>query len=308
VGKTNRTNGDKIKTVGEAMKMVNDGDTVTFSGISVSAHPVALAHEIIRQRKHSLELAGSGAWHVNNLLIGAGCVDRMIIIADSAEIGGGAAVLHRAVEKRRLTVEDYSYFAIASRFAAAAIGLPFMPTKSMLGSDMLRHSWLEEGKKFHKMDCPFSGEKVVLLPALKPDVAFIHAQYADEDGNVQMLGPTALTDEQSRASTKVVVTVEKIVSKRFIERRPELTVIPSFIVDAVVELPYGAHPTALFGCYDYDLDHLKYALEQSRDEETFRRYLEDFVYGTANHTEYLKQMGGPKKLRRLRASLGFRGS
>jgi acyl CoA:acetate/3-ketoacid CoA transferase alpha subunit len=304
----NRTNSDKIKTVGEAAKMVNDGDAVTFSGISVSAHPVALAHEIIRQGKRNLQLAGSGAWHVNNLLIGAGCVDRMIVIADSAEIGGGAPVLHRAVEKRQLTVEDYSYFAIASRFAAAAMGLPFMPTKSMLGSDMLRDTWLEEGRKSHKMDCPFSGEKVVLLPALKPDVAFIHAQYADEDGNVQMLGPTALTDEQSRASSKVVVTVEKIVSRRFIERRPELTVIPSFIVDAVVELPYGAHPTALFGCYDYDLDHLKYAIEQSRDEESFRRYLEDFVYGTANHADYLKRIGGPKKLRRLRANLRFRRS
>jgi len=302
----NRRNSDKIRTVGEAVKMVDDGDTVTFSGISVSGHPVALAHEIIRQRKQKLQLAGSGAWHVNNLLIGAGCIDRMIVIADSAEIGGGAPVLHRAVEKGQLTVEDYSYFAVASRFAAAAMGLPFMPTKSMLGSDMLRHTWLEEGKKFHKMDCPFSGEKVILLPALKPDVAFIHAQYADEEGNVQVLGPTALTDEQSRASSKVVVAVEKIVSKRFTERRPELTVIPSFIVDAVVELPYGAHPTALFGCYDYDLDHLKYAIEQSRDEESFRRYLEDFVYGTANHADYLKRIGGPKKLRRLRANLRFR--
>jgi len=167
------------------------------------------------------------------------------------------------------------------------------------------HTWLGEGKKFHKMDCPFTGEMVVLLPALRPDVAIIHAHYADEDGNVQMLGPTALTDEQSRASSKVVVTVEKIVSKRFIERRPELTVIPSFIVDAIVELLYGAHPTALFGCYDYDLDHLKYAIEQSRDEESFRRYLEDFVCGTANHADYLKRIGRPKKLRRLRANLRF---
>lgn len=298
----NPKTGDKIKTLPEAAKLINNGDTVTFSGISVSTHPVAFTHEIIRQRKRNLEIAGSGAWHVNNLLIGAGCVDRIIIIADSAEIGGVAPALRRAVEKGDLTVEDLSYYAAACRFMAAAIGVPFLPTKSMLGSDMLRHTWLEEGNKFRIMECPFSGEKVVLVPALKPDVAVIHAQHADEDGNVQMLGPTALADEQARASRKVIVTVEKIVSKAVTRSRPELTIIPSFIVDAIVEVPYGAHPTSLYACYDYDIDHLKYAFEQSRDEEKFKRYLDEFVYGVDSHIGYLKRIGGLKKLLQLRAN------
>ncbi len=296
----NRESGDKIKTLPEAVKLINDGDTMTFSGISINAHPVAFTHEVIRQRKRNLEIAGSGAWHVNNLLLGAGCVDRMIIIADSSEIGGVAPALRRAVEEGYLKVEDYSYFAVASRFLAAAIGIPFMPTKSMLGSDMLRQTWLDGENKFRIIECPFSGEKVVLVPALKPDVAVIHAQYADADGNVQMLGPTALADEQARASDKVIVTVEKIVNEDAIRRRPELTVIPSFIVDVIVEVPYGAHPTSLFACYDYDIEHLKYAFEQSKDEEKFKKYLDKFVYGVKSHLDYLELVGGSTRLLQLR--------
>jgi glutaconate CoA-transferase subunit A len=296
-------NSDKVKTLPEAAMLINDGDTITFSGISISDHPVALAHELIRQRKRNLEIAGSAAWYVNNLLIGAGCVDKMIIIADSTEIGGVAPALRRAVEKGCLTVEDYSFYAIACRFMASAIGVPFLPTKSMLGSDMLRNNWLEEGKKFLIMECPFSGERVVLVPALKPDVAVIHAQYADEDGNVQILGPTGLIDEQARASSKVIVTVEKIVSKVFTRNRPELTIIPSFIVDAIVEVPYGAHPTSLYDYYDYDIDHLKYSYDQSRDEDKFKRYLDEFVFEVENHLGYLERIGGLEKLLQLEHAL-----
>jgi acyl CoA:acetate/3-ketoacid CoA transferase alpha subunit len=296
-------NSDKVKSLSEATKLINDGDSITFSGISVSDHPVAFAHELIRQRKRNLEIAGSAAWYSNNLLIGAGCVNRMLVIADSAEIGGVAPALKRAVEDGSLTVEDYSFYAIACRFMASAIGVPFLPTKSMLGSDMLRNTWLEEGRKFLTMECPFSGEKVVLLPALKPDVAVIHAQYADEDGNTQILGPTGLIDEQARASCKVIVTVEKIVSNAIIQNRPELTIIPSFIVDAVVELPYGAHPTSMYDYYDYDIDHLRYSFEQSKDDEKFRRYLEEFVFGVDNHFRYLERIGGHEKLQRLEHAL-----
>jgi len=298
-------NCDKLKTLSEAVSLIKDGDSVTFSGVGISAHPVAFAHEMIRQQKRNLEIAGSAAWFVDNLLIGAGSVDRMLVIADSSEVGGVSPALRRAVQKGDLIVEDYSFFALACRLMAGAIGVPFLPTKSMLGSDMLRHTWLEGRNKFRIMKCPFSGEKVVLVPALKPDVAVIHAQRADEDGNVQMLGPTALVEEQARASNKVIVTVEKIVSKAVTRRRPELTIIPSFVVDAIVEVPYGAHPTSVHTCYDYDLDHLKYAFEQSKDEENFKRYLDEFVHGTNNHLEYLKRVGGPERLKRLETNLQF---
>lgn len=299
-------NCDKSKTLSEAVSLIDDGDSVTFSGVGISAHPVAFAHEMIRQRKRNLEIVGSAAWYVDNLLIGAGSVDRMMIIADSAEIGGVSPALRRAVEKGELIVEDYSFFALACRLMAAAIGVPFLPTKSMLGSDMLRHTWLEGRNKFRTMKCPFSGEKVVLVPALKPDVAVIHAQRADKDGNVQMLGPAALVEEQARASSKVIVTVEKIVSKAVTRSRPELTIIPSFIVDAIVEVPYGAHPTSLHTCYDYDLDHLRYAFEQSKDEERFKEYLDEFVYGVNGYPDYLTRIGGSEKLKQLEANLRFR--
>jgi acyl CoA:acetate/3-ketoacid CoA transferase alpha subunit len=261
---------------------------------------VAITHEIIRKRKRNLEIAGSAAWHANSLLIGAGCVNRMLVCADTVEFGGVTPTLKRAVERGKLIVEDYSFYALGCRLMAAAIGVPFFPTKSMLGSDMLRHNWLEENKKFHLMECPFSKEKVVLVPALSPDVAVIHAQYADEEGNVQVFGPTDLIDEQARASKKVLVTVEKIVTNQTIRKRPELTIIPSFLVDAIVEVPYGAYPTGLFGFYNYDIDHLKYAYEQSRSEEAFKKYLDEFIFRVDNYAQVIRRIGS-KRIGELRA-------
>lgn len=295
----NQKIGNKVMSLADATNIIADGDIVTFGGISVRAQPVAVAHEMIRQRKKHIEIAGSAAWHVNNLLIAAGCVDKMLVIADSVEFGGVLPAFKRAVEKGSLIVEDYSYFAFASRLMAAAIGVPFLPIMSMLGSDMLRENWLEEKNKFRMLKCPFSGESVVLVPALSPDVAVIHAQYADLEGNVQVLGPTDLIDEQARSSKKVIVTVEKLISKALTQRRPELTVVPSFLVDAVAKVPFGAHPTAVYGFYDYDLDHMKYAYEQSRDQHGFSRYISEFIYCAGNHREYLRRIGGFKRIRKL---------
>jgi len=296
----------KAKTLAEAVKLVRDGDSITFSGLSLSDHPVAFSHEMIRQRKRNLEIAGSGAWHVNNLLIGAGCVDKILVIADSAEVGGTAPAFQRAAESGDLAVEDYSFYAIATRFGAAAVGLPFLPTKSMLGSDMLRRTGIEKQRKFRIMKCPFTGEKVVLLPALIPDVAVIHAHQADEEGNVQMLGPTGLVDEQARASKTVIVTVEKIVSTRIVQKHPELTIIPGFMVKAIVRVPYGAHPTSLYPYYDYDLDHMKYAFDQSKDEKAFEEYLKIFVYDVDSHNDYLQRIGGSRRLRQLKSNISRR--
>jgi glutaconate CoA-transferase subunit A len=297
----------KIKSLSEAVKLINDGDKVTFGGFGFRGHPVAVAHEMIRQGKRKIEIAGSAAWHTNNLLIGAGCVDRMLVAADTVEFGGTIPSLRRAVENGRLVVEDYSFFSLGCRLMASALGIPFFPTRSMMGSDMLRYNWLEENNKFRIIDCPFSGEKVVLVPPLEPDVAVIHAQYADAKGNVQLLGPTDLMDEQARASKKVIVTVEKVVSSSFIRRKPELTIIPSFFVDAVVEVPFGAHPTAMFRFYDFDIDHLKYSYEQSKDPEKFQEYLNSFVYGL-DYFEYLNRIGGVDKLEQLKSNASSRPS
>jgi glutaconate CoA-transferase subunit A len=288
----------KVKSLREAVKLINDGDKVTFSGFGYRGHPVAMVHEMIRQGKKNLEIAGSAAWHTNNLLIGAGCVDRMLVCADTVEFGGTIPSLRRAVENGGIAVEDYSFYALACRLMASALGLSFFPTRSMLGSDMLRCNWLEKNKKFRIVNCPFSGERVVLVPPLEPDVAVIHAQYADAQGNVQLLGPTDLVDEQARASKKVIVTVEKVVSNSVIRRRPELTLIPSFLVDAVVEVPFGAHPTGMFRVYDSDMDHLKYSYEQSKDPQKFQEYLNRFVYGI-DFSEYLKRIGGADKISKL---------
>lgn len=292
--------GDKVKTLKEAVKLVSDGDSIAFSGLGISAHPVAFAHELIRQGKRNLEIAGSCAWIDNVLLIGAGCVNRMMVLADLLEFKGVIPGFRRAVEKGELKVEDYSFLAYASRLMAAAMGVSFLPTKSLLGSDMLRQVGVDEANKFRVMKCPFTGEKVVLVPALKPDVAVIHAHQADEDGNVQLFWPTVLADEQARASTKVIVTVEKIVDRAIIRRMPEKTTIPSFVVDAIVEIPYGAHPTAMNPYYDCDMNHFLYVYEQSKCEEKFKQYLNEFIFGVDSHQGYIERVGGVKKILQLR--------
>jgi len=146
----------------------------------------------------------------------------------------------------------------------------------------------------------------VLVQSIQPDVAVIHASRADREGNTQIFGTTSIVDEQARASKKVVVSVEELVEPSEIVRRPELTILPGFIVDAVVEIPYGAHPAGMYRYYNYDHEHIQYYWNQSRQQETFQQYLEDYVFGPKNHWQYLEKIG-IRKLMALRADpyLGY---
>jgi len=295
----------RILSLEEAAASIPDGSVVTIGGFGVFLQPMAMMREMIRQEK-KVELLSAGEAYAADLLIGGGFVDRVTLASFGFEaVTGRSRNFCKAVEKGKIEVEDYSHFTMASRFLAGAMGLPFTAVHSLVGSDLLEHIAFE--KRFEKMACPFSGEEVILLPAAKPDIAIIQAQRADADGNLQIFGPTICIEEQARASQRVIAVVDEIVPTSVIQSNPAATLVPSFLVDMLVVLPYSAHPMASYGYYDYDLDHLFTYTEASKTEETWNTYLEEFVYAPKDHYEYLERIGGLKKLMALRADplLGY---
>jgi glutaconate CoA-transferase subunit A len=187
---------------------------------------------------------------------------------------------------RKIEIEDYTNFTISLALHAAALGIPFIPTKSLLGTGMM-----SEGQAFKGMECPYTKEKLVLVPALKPDVAIVQAQRADEEGNTHFWGGSGVTKESALAARKVLVVVEEIVSKKVIQKDPNRTLVPGFLVSAVIQEPWGAHPSPIQGYYNRD--HEKYIAyhQKSRDREGYLGWLEQWVLGVKDRDEYIKLLG-----------------
>ncbi len=295
----------KVRSLRAAVETITDGQHLTFSGFAHSLAPLAFVRELIRQQKRDLEITAMGeAWAVD-LLAGAGALRRVRMSNFMFEGYGRCYNFARSVERGQLEVEDYSHFGMASRFAAGALGIPYIPTRVMRGTDIESVSSFER-QKMQPAKCPFSGEQVNLVPAVHPDVAVIHASRADAEGNVQLFGMTSVIDEQAGAAQRIIVTVEELVDSRVIQRQPELTILPGFMVDSVVEVPYGAHPAGMYRYYDYDPKHVEYYWERSRTAEGFQEYLEAYVLGVADHWDYLGKIG-LARLMELRAdpALGY---
>jgi glutaconate CoA-transferase subunit A len=237
------------------------------------------------------------------VLIGAGCVRRVeIAYGGNGRYAPTCFRFRKAVEQGLIEFEDYSNYQMTLRFLAGSLSIPFIATKSGLGSDLLRLQGFSEDirkqnkvarKKFEIIQNPFAEEedRVVLLPALTPDVTIIHAQYVGEDGTVRVKGLTFADVEQAKSADVVIVTCEEIVPRDFIRLDPDQNTMPAFFVDAIVKVPYGAHPTACFGFYDYDPKHLNLYKKVARDDESFKKYLEEWVYGVPTHEEYLERVG-----------------
>ena len=310
----------KIMPLEEAVeKFISNGAHIAIGGFTMQRHPMAFIREMIRQKKRDLVLYGHSPGIDADILIGAGLVKRVEI----AYIGDELFVtpspnFRKAVQEGSIQWEDYSNFGATLRLVAGALGIPFIPARTMLGSDMITMSGFgpEErkadpkaaNKKLVLMDCPFTGDKVVLLPAVNPDVAIIHAQMVGNEGTVRILGQSYADDFIARAAETVVVTAEEIVPEEFIRQSPEQNCIPFFRVDAIVHVPYGAHPTACYGCYDYDPQHYEVYVQAAKaGHEAFRKYLEEYVYGVEDHWEYLERIGGTRKLSYLKADpvLGY---
>jgi acyl CoA:acetate/3-ketoacid CoA transferase alpha subunit len=243
-----------------------------------------------------------------DILVGAGAVKRAIYGGGSLDRYGAIQCVNRAYEQKTIVAEYYSSLALTFRYLAGALGIPFMPTTSMLGSDLLTR--LEEEtapENLRELDCPFTGEHLVLVKALVPDVAVVHVQMADDQGNARILGPRWDNAEAARAARQVVITTEEVVPTEVIRQQPEMTVIPGVRVSAVVHTPYGAHPTSMFRCYDHDESHIRTYVGKARSDAGVKEYIEEYVLEPKDHFGYLEKVGGLEKLMSIKADplLGY---
>jgi len=288
---------DKRISVREAVsKYVRDGCYIAFGGFGHVRIPMAIIYEIIRQRKRNLIMAGKTAVHDSDILIASGCVSKIeVAYAFGHELRGLSPASRRAVEEGRCkVVSEWSNAAFQWRFLAAAMGLPFIPARVTLGSDTFRKSSAKIVRD------PFSGKPICLVPACYPDVVFIHVHRCDIYGNTQIDGILCEDFELARAAKRLIITTEEIVDSEVIRKKPWRTVIPYFLVDAVVEIPYGAHPCNMPYLYYFDEEHIGEWLKLSRTEEGVQQYLDKYVYGVEDFNEYLELVGGVRKLNYLK--------
>jgi len=278
----------KRLTMAEAMRrFVRDGDVVVMEGFT-HLIPFAAGHELIRQQRRDLTLVRLTPDLLFDQMIAAGCARKLIFSWAGNPGVGSLHAFRRAVEHgrpHRLELDEYSHFGLALRLQAGAANVPFLPTRNFAGSDLPRVN-----ANIREVACPFTGEKLWGVPALTPDVAILHAQRADEDGNTQVWGLVGVLKEAAFAAQRVVVVVEEIVSAEVIRRDPNRTLIPEFRVSAVVEEPFGAHPSYVQGYYDRDNQFYDRWDELSRTEESLQRYLEEWVFGVADRAAYRERL------------------
>lgn len=281
----------------QAASLIRDGDTIAMQGMGTQMSPLALVGELIRQRKRDLSVVMVVGGIGLDWMIAAGCVKRVLAIIVNLDEFGMANNFRRAVEAGQVEVEEYSEHMLLSRLSAGAYGLPFLPTRSGLGTDLVDL----HPETTRIIECPFTGRKVVACRALEPDVAVLHAHRADPYGNVQFFPRPIWADVDvfPRAAKKVVVTVEEIVSNEEIRRTPEATGIPYFKVDAVVEVPYGAHPCSLFPKYNFDRALFEEYAAASRTPEGTQAFLQKYVRKPGSREEYWQQAGGAEALARI---------
>ena len=297
----NRPN--KECTLAEAAAMVKSGSSLSIGGFTSQRHPTALLRALVRGGVRDLHVYCHSAGSDVDLLIGAGCVASI----EGAYLADGvfapiAPNCRRFIESGRLEFEDYSNAAMAARFTAGATGLPCMPTLSMLGSDLLHRSGRRSRSATAKAvigACPFSGRALVMVPAIRTDFCLLHVQKASTAGLLRIEGQEFLDVQQALAARTVIVTCEEIVDDAELRRSPALNRIPPMAVSAVVEVPGGAHPHAVYGYYDGDVEHLTAYGTAGRTEDSFQSWLSRFVLQPKTHAEYLEAIGGPDTLARL---------
>ena len=288
---------DKRTTLRQAItEYVTDGALVACGGFGHIRVSMAAVYEIVRQRKRELTFCGKTAVHDSDILIAAGCVSRIeVAYAFGHELRGLSPASRRAVERGRCqVVAEISNAGYQWRFLAAAMGLPFIPTRMMLGTDTLAHS------SARVVEDPFSGKPVALLPACYPDVVLMHVHRCDRYGNAQIDGIVIEDFELARAARRLIVTTEEIVDEEVIRSQPWRTLIPYYLVDAVVEVRYGAHPTLMPGRYYFDEEHIRKWLKLSTTDEGVAEYFDKYVYGVEDHAVYLELIGGEAQMEHLR--------
>jgi len=276
----------KLTSLSEAIAQhVHDGDLVYAAGFT-HLIPFAAGHEIIRQRKKNLILARATPDIIYDQIVAAGCA-RKIIFSYSGNPGvGSLRVIRAEMEAGRLEYEEYSHFAMITRVTAGAAGLPFLPMKSVGTDDLLKAN-----PQYRKIKDPYGDGEVNVVPALNPDVAIVHVQRADANGNAQIWGIIGEQKEAAFAARRVIVTAEEIVDESIIRSDPNRTIIPAMIVTAVCHAPYAAHPSYTQGYYDRDNPFYLEWDKISSTPESVRAWLEEWVYGVKDRQAYWAKLG-----------------
>jgi glutaconate CoA-transferase, subunit A len=299
---------DKVKDVADVVRTIPDGSHIALGGFAIARNTILVVHELIRQQKRDLTISQCVMGLETDLLVGAGLVSRLIVGGGSLDRFGKVECVNRARDSGSVVSLDMSSLAVCFGYLAGALGISFMPIKSLIGSAIL--DGLERGpgaEHVRWLECPFTGEKYLLLKAITPDVSLVHVQRADREGNCQIAGPRWENEEQAKAARRIIVVAEELVSTEYIRREPERTLIPGHRVEAVIHQPFGAHPTAVFRCYDYDAEHLRLYVEHAKRPERMSDYLERYILSSRDHWEYLQKVGGLKRLQELKADrvLGY---
>ena len=280
---------EKVVSLEEAASLVKDGETVGIGGSTLSRTPMAMIFALIRAGRKGLSCARGIVSSEGDLLFASGISDHIVTSWFSQGIVWGISkVMRHHVEGRKARFDEWSHMAMGLRFRAGAMGLPFLPMRSMLGSDVLR-----ERPEPREMACPFTGEKLLLVPALNPDVAIIHVQRCDAYGNAQIDGLQFMDIDLALAANRVILTTERIVSNDQIRRAPDQTKIPFFAVEAVVEVPFGCAPHECGGVYEPLFRHMDYytSLVNTDPVSGMGEYLERYIYGPKSWIDYLELLG-----------------
>lgn len=297
----------KVTDLTTAVASIPPGSHVALSGFATSRCPMAFSHEVIRQGIQNLTVSQCVAGMEADIMVGAGAVDRIVYGGGSRGRSGQHYCIQRAIEAGTLMREELSSLSMTFRYLAGSLGLPFIPIRSLRGSDILKELQRSDAPVAEVLEDPFSGDEWLVLKPLNPDVAVVQVQVADEEGNAWIFGPYWDNEGQVKSSERTVVITEKLVSSEEIRRDPGRTIIQGFRVSHVVHLPYSAHPTSVYHCYDFDEAHVHLYADLTKTEEGFKEYLDKFVYSVSDHWEYLDLLGGLEYLTNLDADpvLGY---
>ena len=280
---------DKRISARSALEFVRDGDTVAIGGTLYSRTPMALVFELLRSGRRGLTISRSLTCYEADLFLVTGMADRLVTSWVGIGLPWGLSpVLRHYVEKGLVAYEEWSHLALGLRYKAGALGVPFLPTMTMLGSD------LAQRVKALSVRCPYTGQELLAVPALVPDVALLHVHRADMYGNAQVEGYTHMDVDMARASRRVVVSAEEIVDPGEIAATPDRTILPHFTVDAVVEAPFGAYPHECYGRYEADTRHFDSYVSLLREhgpDEGVRLYLEANVLAHQDFAGFLRHVG-----------------
>ena len=277
---------DKTMTEKEAIeKYVNSGDYIGFELYGTVRCPMSLTRELVRSGKKDFRIVGQGV-HELDMLFAADMVREIDFTYIGLEVYGISANMRRAVESGAVTkIVEWSNAALTWRFKATSMGIPFIPTRSMLGTDTFKKSSAKV------IECPFTGQKVALLPALIVDTAFIHVNRADIHGNCQIDGISGFAFEMSRACKNLIISTEEIVDTKEIREHPDRTIIPYYLVDAVVHAPYASWPGEMAGMYERDEPHYKMYVEKQKTKEGMDEYMKEWIYDLPDHQSLNKKVG-----------------